>query len=176
MASAANRQKIMNKETDAEAGVVKLTFTEGGEVILVKLADLQQDVLKRAALHGLSQKIGDAAAGKKGDEAYEACMTVVERIQAGDWAKPSEGGEGARPSMVVEAIMRALTAAGKSPDKAKVEEKYAGKDSEEARKVALSNPQVKAAYETIRAERAAEKAKKAVEAANADGAPGLDSL
>lgn len=169
-----NRTKTMKKETNDETGEVQLSFIGTGQTIKVALTDLNDAIMRRAALHGLAQKIGDAAAGKKGEEAYEACLTVYERVMGGEWSKPSEKGEGTRPSMVLEAIVRAFTKSGKAFDLEALKAKYTGEGSEELRKTALQVPQVKAEYDAIRAEAAAERAAKS--AAQAAGAPGLGDL
>lgn len=174
-----NRTKTMKKETNDETGEVSLSFLgpDGKTIvsqIVVKLDQLQPGIVKRAALHGLAQKIGDAAAGKKGDEAHEASLTVYERIMGGEWAKPSEKGEGTRPSMIIAAIVRAFTKAGKTFDLEALKAKFTGEGSEELRKKALEIPQVKAEYETMKAEAAMERAAKAAEAAAT--APSLSDL
>jgi hypothetical protein len=167
-----NKEKIMKKNVDDAAGKVAFLFKEG-QSIEVNLEQLNADIQRRAALHGLAQKIGDAAAGKKGDDAYEACMGVYERIIAGEWQKATEKGE-SRPSMVIEAIFRALTKGGKNPVMADLQAKYTGEGAEERRKAALSNPQVKAEYAALQAEAAQARAAKAMAAA--ETAPDLADL
>lgn len=175
----ADRAKIMKKDYDVETGVATLAFTDG-QVIEIKLDALKPKLIRQAALHGILQKIGDAAAGKGSnpEEAYEACMGVFERLQGGEWQKPSEKGEGARPSMVIEAVMQVLSAAGKNPVLADVQARYTGEGAEEKRKAALTNPQVKAAYEKLKADAAVARAQKAAEAASkAAGEPAtVDNL
>lgn len=162
------KTKIMKKTYDVDAGTGALTFTDG-QAISFDLSKLPANIVRQAALHGLNQKIGDAAAshGDDPDKAYEACMTTFEQIMSGEWNKGREKGEGTRPSMVVEAVFRAKQKAGMEVDLATIRAKYTGEGTEEARKAALTNPQVKAEYEALKAEAAQERAKKAADAANA---------
>lgn len=172
-----NRQ-IMKKSYDVEAGTFTLAFTDG-QTIAASIGDLKPDVVKQAALHGLLQKIGDAAAGHgdNPEQAFEACMAVYERLQLGDWKKPTEKGEGARPTMVFEAILRAMEKKGTPTTLDKVQAAFSGDDGEEKRKSILKDPRVKAEYEALRAEAAAKRAAAALAAADkADGSAGLDGL
>jgi hypothetical protein len=164
-----NRQ-IMKKSYDVEAGSFTLAFVDG-QPITGKLEDLKPEVVKQAALHGLLQKIGDAAAGHgdSPDAAFEACMAVFERLQLGDWKKPAEKGEGARPTMVFEAIRRAYEKGGKNVELAAIQAAFSGDDGEEKRKAILKDPRVKAEYEALRAEAAQKRAADALAAAQAAG-------
>lgn len=172
---------IMKKSYDVETGSFTLALLDG-QTIAGTLDKLTPAVIRQAALHGINQKIGDAAASSGGDQdkAYEQMMAVFERLQSGEWAKPSEKGEGARPTMVIEAVMRVLTAAGKAPVLADVQARYSGEGGEEKRKAALTNPQVKAQYEALKAEAAQKRAEAAAKAAAEADAPAesveLDAL
>lgn len=169
-----NRSKTMKKLVDDESGEVTFEFTSG-QTIKIGIGELSDDVRRRATLHGLAQKIGDAAAGKKDDEAFEACMVVYQRLVTGEWKVAAERGEGARPLMVIQAIFNALTAAGKNPDLAAIQAKYTGEGAEERRKAAMANPQVKAEFAKLQAAAAAERAAKLTAAAEGN-APDLDSI
>jgi len=178
-------KKIMDKDYQESDGTFGIKFPDG-QSIAGSVADLGGktteggyvvpfgSIAMMALLHGINQKIGDAASGAKGDAdaAYESCLTVFEQVKGGEWNKKREGGEGTRPSLVVEAVIRAKTAAGLPVDAAAIAAKYSGKDGEENRKNALANPQVKAAYEALRAEAAQKRAAEA--AAKAGNAPAPD--
>ena len=174
-----NRQ-IMKKSYDVAAGTLTLAFTDG-QAISATLDSLKPEVVRQAALHGLLQKIGDAAAGHgdNPDAAFEACMSVFERLQLGDWKKPAEKGEGARPTMVFEAIIRAFAKMGKEVTLDAVRANFGGEDGEEKRKAILKDPRVKLEYEDLKAEAAAKRrdaiAKEAA-ALNAGEAGGLEGL
>jgi hypothetical protein len=175
-----NRQ-IMKKSYDVDNGVFTLAFIDG-QPITGKLSDLKPEVVQQAALHGLLQKIGDAAAGHgdNPDAAFEACMAVFERLQLGDWKKPTEKGEGARPTMVFEAIIRAYKKKGKDVTLEAVTAAFSGDDGEEKRKSILKDPRVKAEYEALKAESAAKRAAAALAAAEksegTDAEQGLEGL
>lgn len=172
-------RKIMNKSYDGATGTFTLAFLDG-QTITGTLASLKPEVVQQAALHGLLQKIGDAAAshGDNPEEAFEACMAVYERLGMGEWKKPAEKGEGARPSMVFEAIMRAYAKMGKEVALADVQAKFAGDEGEERRKAILKDPRVKAEYEALRAEAAVKRAEAAAKAAGgtASDDAGLEGL
>lgn len=150
----------------ASADVISLSFAfTDGPTSEIVLSDLSADVLKAAAAHGLSQKLGDSYAGKDGDEAVEAFGTVLEQLKGGEWIKVGEG-VGTRPSMVADAIKAALEASGETVDEDRyklIVEKVKGND---ARKAALANAAISAQYERIKAERAVERASKAEEKAS----------
>lgn len=162
----AERNKVLSKDYADDFSNVTIKFLESGEVLTVNISALSAEVRAQAICHGLIQKLGDAAAGETGDEAYNSVMGVYERIAAGEWAKVREKGE-VRPTIVAEAVIRAAQADGHVIDDAKraaVVAKYTGKDAAPARKAALSNVKVAAAAEAIRRELAdARLAKRAAE-------------
>lgn len=176
-------KKIMDKDYQEDAGTFEIKFPDGQTIAgdVAKLGGKTADggffvpfgsVAMFALLHGVNQKIGDSASGAKGnaDEAYESCLTTAEQLFSGEWNKARAAGEGGtRPSLVVEAVIRAKTKAGQEVDKAAILAKYSGKGSEEARKSALTVPQVKAEYEGLRLEAQQEKARIAMEAAGSAG-------
>ena len=89
--------------TDFNAQTVTATFRDG-KVLRVNCADLSEELKTMAMLHGVKQKIGDAAAIARNtdtgasatvDDKYNAMSEVVERLNSnGDWNKVREGGEG----------------------------------------------------------------------------------
>lgn len=69
---------------------------DNGESIEV-LVDPNSEVGQQALGHGLSQKLGDAAAGAESTEdAFEAVIEVAKQISAGKWNKAREGGGSAK--------------------------------------------------------------------------------
>lgn len=144
-----------------------------GQILTVNLADLDSEMVANLTCHGIGQKVGDAYAGAKGnvDEAIESASAVIERLLSGDWAAEREAA-GPSPNMVAEAVIAAKTAAGIEFDIEATRAKYVGKDTADARKRALENVDVKAHYERLRAEAAAQRAAKAAEAAKATAGGG----
>jgi len=110
---------------------------------------------------GISEKYGNAYAGAKGDAdaAEEAFRSMQEQLRGGTWVEKAEAGP--RPSLIADAIIAALNAAGQKVDEkreAAVREKVKDKATREG---ALNDPVIKAEYEAIKAKRAAERAKDA---------------
>jgi hypothetical protein len=165
---ASERKRVLDKDYADDFTSVTVKLLETGETATIDVASLSDEIRAQAICHGLLQKIGDAAAGKSGDEAAEAVLAVVERLRAGDWTIKGEAGP--RPTLVAEAVMAVCDADGVAYDRAAVIAKYTGKDGEPARKKALANPAVRAAYEAKRAEAAVARAAKMAE--KAKGATG----
>jgi len=168
----AERQKVLGKDYSDDFRTVTINFLGTDDTLTVNVEALPEAVRKQAICHGLVQKLGDAAAGESGVAAYDAVMTVYERLVAGDWTKVREG-VGPRPSIVAEAVCRVLEKAGKVFNRAAKIIEYTGKDSKAKRDGALANAVVKAEFDAIQAERAMERADKS--AALAVGAS-VDSL
>lgn len=76
-----------------EGKVVKVTEVESGEAREYNLALLPLDIQDKFAPFGLSHRIGDAAAGKKGKEAVEAMDKVWNGLMEGNWTVRAPAGE-----------------------------------------------------------------------------------
>lgn len=123
--------KTIMRAADGIAQGVRFEFSNGQQ-FHVMLSDLF--ILPEAACHGISQKVGDAAAmsrnpetGKSAtvDDKYNAAKAVADRILAGQWNAPRDGN--GRDADLLRALIQY----------------YAGKRTEE---------QVRAAYEGWSAE------------------------
>lgn len=134
--------RIASKTVGADA--VTFAFANGQEVVAV-LDELPNDIVRRLALHGLSQKVGDSYAGAESvTEAAAMAANVVSNLVAGLWAaKAARGGK------IVEAIHRAL---GVSLEDALA--KWSVMD-DGAKKAVKAHPDIKRALAEIEAERAA---------------------
>lgn len=129
-------------------------FTFGsGEVIAVKLADLEPRIVEQLAMHGWKQKVADAAAkgrdpetGRAASDAEKvaAMMAVADRIAAGQWAAAGGGGG-------VSLVVMALAELSGKPI-AEAREYYAGKTKAEQTALA-ANARVKAIVDRLTAER-----------------------
>ncbi len=131
----------------------------------VTMADHPANILACLGWFGVSEKYGNSYAGAKGDAdaAEEAFLSMQEQLRGGTWVEKAEGGP--RPSLIADAIIAALTAAGQTVDDkraAGVREKVKDKATREG---ALKDPVIKAQYEAIKAARAATRAKEAAAAA-----------
>lgn len=80
-----------------------------GKTVTVDLAKLSADMIAKLALHGLTQKVADAAAGAKkaaGEDAsddliaatgWQLMDAVAKRLESGDWGAERGGGATADP-------------------------------------------------------------------------------
>ena len=153
--------KIMPGDVTGKANVVQFVLGNGLKVE-ADMAELPATMVTQLALHGLSQKVGDAAAGfsKAGDYsgAFGAMQQVVDNLYAGQW---STRGQGGGISDLVQAIAELrgveLDAAQAAID---------AMDEEQLKRV-TSHPQIKAKVADIKAVRLAKAA---------ENAPDLDEL
>jgi hypothetical protein len=72
-----------------------ITITEGSteKKLSFDISKLNADIKAHLSMHGLSQKLGDAAAGKEGDKAVESINIVWEGLVKGDWTVRAPAGE-----------------------------------------------------------------------------------
>ena len=92
---ASGRVKVCTVDQDEEAGTLAFSFTNGKELI----ADTKQfaeAIIRRAAIHGVEQKIRDSFAGVKGDAdlAFENASKVYANLLAGTWNAGRASGSG----------------------------------------------------------------------------------
>jgi len=128
--------------------------------IELDVSALAGEVTRRAMLHGIVQKISDAAAlGKDAtpSDKYQAMRAVADRLIAGNWNKPA--GESGAPvqGLIWQAyreVMQSLAAKSKkSVSDEKLRELYDAKDR--AQQLALrTNPEIAKVIERIKSERA----------------------
>ena len=110
------------------------------------LDDLPEEVVRRAAIHGISQKLGDGYSGITSvKEAIQVVDAIWEQLQTGDWnAKVSRTGK------YVEAIARVFNI-----DTAEAQAKYdAIKDDDDRMKAMKKHPSIVAAIAQIDLENA----------------------
>ena len=137
-----------------------LTLAFGnGQYLTLHVSQLGVDVAAQALMHGLKQKLVDAAAISRNtetgraasiDDKFAAVKEVYERLLSGAWNKVREGGAGASGGLLFRALVRMY--AGKK-DADAIREYLDGKT--DAEKAALrKNSKVAAMIEQIRAESA----------------------
>lgn len=78
------RPRTLTKEV-TDTGV-KIAVVGGSGEKTFNVADLPEGVQQKLMPFGLSHKLGDAAAGKKGTEAEEAIQKTWEALMKGDWS------------------------------------------------------------------------------------------
>ena len=138
-----------------EGNQLALAFANG-EILIMRGDVLNMDVQQYAMMHGLKQKLVDAAAISRNPETgraatvedkFQAVKTVYDRLLAGQWNAVREGG-GATGGLLLQALCR-MYAGRKTPD----ELKTFLADKSDAEKTALrKNPRVAQIIEDIRAE------------------------
>ena len=138
-------------------GSLRIDVT-GFDSLVVQLRDLSDAMIEQAALHGLKQKIVDAAAlsrnpdtGRSATAAdkYNAMKEVLDRIMAGEWNKARGDGSGTGAGGLLFAALCRLYA---NKDAAEIRAFLDGKTA--AEQAALrKNPKVAGVIEIIKAER-----------------------
>lgn len=150
--------KIAKKAVDEKAERVTFGFMDG-EKLACNLQDLPDDMIRKLALHGLSQKVGDSYASATSiDEAKQNARSVWGNLVAGVWAtKAARGGK------FVEALARVT---GKGYDECLAA--WSGMDDKQKAEL-KKHPQMKKAIAEIEAENAA----RAAEAASGEEAEAI---
>lgn len=130
-----------------------------GQQIVIRTGDLAPHIIAMATLHGLKQKIVDAAAISRDPETgrsatiedkFKAMWEVATRIiEQTEWNAVREGGAGPRVGILIQALCRLYPA----KTAADLREWLAAKTKEETAAV-RANPKIAAEIESIRAEQA----------------------
>ena len=154
-----------------DGDTLTLTFANG-ETLTMRGDALNSDVQQYAMMHGLKQKLVDAAAISRNPETgraasvedkFQAVKTVYDRLLAGQWNAPREGG-GATGGLLLQALCR-MYAGRKTADELKA---FLAEKTDAEKTALRKNPRVAAIIEDIRAEQG--------KAANIDTDELLDEL
>lgn len=161
----AKTQRI-KRVKDNENGTVTFTVLESGQELVASVSEFSPEIVQALAVHGMNAKIGDAAASKEVD-AFEAMNGVVAQLKSGEFNARS-GGEGGTKTTQLAQALAVVTETSMEDVQAKLAEM-----SDEQKKELKAHPQIKAAVEKIKADKAKEAAKKAAAAAkdSADDTP-----
>lgn len=148
---------------DENGQIVGIQLVFGGRAdlsIQVNHTKLNPSILHQAMLHGLKQKLVDAAAISRNtatgasatiQDKYDAVREVAERLMAGEWNKRREAGAGSGPGGLLKAALIRLYAGRMNEEQ--LDAWLTAKTDKE--KAALrKNPKVAEIIDTIRAERA----------------------
>lgn len=122
-----------------------------GKSIIVRVEDLSPEIQLYATLHGLKQKIIDAAAlgaGATLTDKYVAMSEVVDRLMAGEWNKRGEGGTGTPTGLLFKALCR-LYGDSKSPETIRT---FLGSKDKSEQAALRKNPRIAAIIDQIKAE------------------------
>lgn len=137
-------------------GSLRLDFSHGKQLQL-QIGDLNEAILEQAVLHGLKQKLVDAAAISRDPETgrsatvedkFEAVKAVFDRLLSGQWNATREGGGQVKGGLLVEALCRLYPS---KPREGLVEFVAAKTDKEKA--ALRKNPKVAAIIAQIKAEK-----------------------
>lgn len=147
----------------AEINGLTLTIASAdGERIHLDANSLTREIFEAATMHGLKQKLVDAAAISRNPETGRSATTadkmaaireVYERLLAGEWNKRREGGTGANGGLLFSALCRFYAG---SRTEAEVRAFIEGLD-EKAQAAMRAHAKVAPIIETIKAERAAKR-------------------
>lgn len=80
------RKKKKKLSKVVEGSVIAITEAITGAVLKFDVATLPDAIQTNLKYHGASQKLGDAAAGREGQEAIDAINKVWEGLAKGDWS------------------------------------------------------------------------------------------
>ena len=75
-------KKLDKRVDDNGVNITVVSIGEGGYYNVDELSD---DIKRRLMIHGLSQVLGDAAAGRDGQDAKEAIERRWETLKSGEW-------------------------------------------------------------------------------------------
>ena len=145
--------------TAAIDGLILTFIGDNGDEVSIDAAMLSPEVREAAMMHGLKQKIGDAAAISRNPETgrsattedkLQAMMEVRDRLAAGAWNKPREAGDGTGAGgLLFKALCRVK--ADKTPAEVKA---YLDGRTKEEQAALRKVPVIAAAIDAIRAESA----------------------
>jgi len=141
---------------DAQDGMI-INFSNG-DAIVVNTHEMSATILQYATMHGLKQKLVDAAAiscnpetGRPatiGDK-YDAVKSVYDRLMSGSWNKPREGGAAVAGGLLFKALCRMYDT--KTPEFIR---EFLAKKSDAEKTALRKNPRVASIIEEIKAENA----------------------
>ena len=84
-ATESKRTRKLQKEIDYEGGVVSITVISSNQTLKCDVKDLPKDIIIKLVPLALNHRIGDAAAGRDGEEAFESMEKVWKALVAGDF-------------------------------------------------------------------------------------------
>lgn len=143
-------------ETTISGTILGMAF-DNGQTLSLSVGQLTEEIRNAALMHGLKQKLVDAAAISRNpdtgrsattEDKYNAVREVYERLLSGQWNKQREGGSGGNSGGL---LFRALLCLYSARTPEQIRAFLAGKTDEE--KVALRKLQpIAAIIEQLKAE------------------------
>lgn len=152
------------KPRDIATAIADTTLTitcANGEGIVIDTRELTNELRIAAMMHGLKQKICDAAALSRNpdtgrsatiDDKYRAMLEVADRLRAGHWNKPSDGTGAPKGGLLFAALCRFR------PEKSvEALREWLDGQTPEQQAALRGNAKIAGIIETIKAERAAKR-------------------
>ena len=159
----ARKNSVISVDLSDNSDGILFTVANVGSIELV-VSSLAENVRQSALIHGLIQKVSDAAALPRNEDGspaspsdkHAAMQAVVDRLLAGEWNKRGEAsGDSAPAGLIRRAVIEWAEANGRT--EAKAIAFYESKDR--AGQLALRKvPEIAAIMERIKSERGANKA------------------
>lgn len=137
-------------------GTLHLAFSNG-ETIALAPEELNSDIRNAALLHGLKQKLVDAAAISRNpdtgrsatvDDKYNAVREVYERLLTGQWNKSRGEGSGTSGGLLFRALCQIYS--DKTPDAIRA---FLDKKSPAEKAGLRATPKIAAVIDTLRSEK-----------------------
>jgi hypothetical protein len=154
MTNETTRTPAIDATTNVDALTVTLAFSNG-QTLSIDATALNGDIQAMATLHGLKQKLVDAAAISRNpdtgrsatiDDKYNAVKEVYDRLLAGQWNKNREGGS-VRGGLLFRALC--ILYADKTPEAVRA---FLEKKTPKEKTALRELPKVAAIIATIRAD------------------------
>lgn len=139
-----------------DGDVMTLTFANGQELVVTP-SMFTPDIVAQSTMHGLKQKLVDAAALSRNpdtgrsataDDKYNAVKEVFDRLLTGHWNKPREGAGPVKGGLLFAALCRMQPGKPTEEIKSWLDEK-----SDEQKSALRKNPKVAAIIAEIQSER-----------------------
>lgn len=163
----AKKNALISVAHNPETNVLTFTVGEGAGSFDVPISALSDEIRNRATIHGLVQKVSDAAAMPKSelpkDKAkaakvkFDAMSNVANRLANGEWSARRGDGSGAVAGVIFRAFAEYVANMAKSrkkpiPDEEVIRAVYDAKSRSE--QLALRNvPEIATIIERIKSER-----------------------
>lgn len=142
---------------DIAGDVMTLTFAHGAELIVTP-SMFTPEIVAQATMHGLKQKLVDAAALSRNpdtgrsattEDKFNAVKEVFDRLLSGHWNKPREGAGAVKGGLLFAALCRMQP--GKSAEEIRA---WLDSKTDEQKSALRKNPKVAAVIAEIQSERA----------------------
>ena len=79
------RTRKLQKEIDYDGGVVSITVISSQQTLTCNVSDLPKEIVSKLVPLAINHRIGDAAAGRDGEEAFESMEKVWKALVSGDF-------------------------------------------------------------------------------------------